>query len=161
MSYPYIALNVTDLVYKTSKLIELGYTYGYGQKLVDGYNPNKQVDCSGLVRYLIGDQFPDGSVQQHDYIKAKGFLEVPLVIGHRYDGNLYIGFLPPDATSDKIGHVFLLNDNLTLESHGGKGPDRRIWGRMGFESRCSLYLLNPTVEGFRNLQRVIFSPLNW
>jgi hypothetical protein len=126
--------------------------YGLGAKIRAGQVPGRDfqaVDCSGFVREAIrrstalGNSFPDGSVVQHDWIKARGFAKVERSSGSRKDGGVRIAFLAPQDAPSRIGHVVLLHDGQTLESHGGIGPDSRPWTGTGWQAKASVYLLAP------------------
>ena len=125
-------------------------TYGLGKKIAAGQVPGRdftQVDCSGFVRETIrwatdlGDSFPDGSVVQHDWVKAKGFAADTVASGSSHDGAVRIAFLPPGATASGIGHVALIHNGMTIESHGEVGPDSRPWTDDRWQAKTSLYIL--------------------
>lgn len=90
------------------------------------------IDCSGFVRYLIyqltGMTIRDGSYNQHDWCIAQRLPQA------EYDDDasssdciLRIAFIVP-SRQHHIGHVWLILNGMTLESHGHtKGPDRRPW----------------------------------
>lgn len=127
-------------------------TYGLGAKIKAGQVPGKDfkaVDCSGFVRETIrrstslGGAFPDGSVVQHDWIKAKGFEKVDRATGGSSDGLVRIAFLSPKDAKSGIGHVVLLHGGKTLESHGGVGPNTRPWSGSGWQAKASVYVLSP------------------
>jgi len=124
--------------------------YGYGKKIKPGQIPGKDfqsVDCSGLVRELVrrstslGSTFPDGSVVQHDWVRKKGFVKTNWDDGTSNDDIVRIAFLSPNDVSSGIGHVQLLYRNMTLESHGGVGPNSRKWSILGFSKKMSVYRL--------------------
>ena len=91
----------------------------------------KAVDCSGLVHYLIhtssdAKSFPDGSWKQWHYLTNKKFKPVDYKNkASLQDGWLRIAFIKPKGGHP--GHVWLIHNGQTIESHGGKGPDRRLW----------------------------------
>jgi hypothetical protein len=78
-----------------------------------------KIDCSGFVRAAIREStsptvaFPDGSVIQHDWIKARGY----------------------EPSND------LIYNAKTLESHGGVGPDSHPWTGAGWQANASVYVL--------------------
>jgi hypothetical protein len=125
--------------------------YGLGAKVpFHGAVPGrdfKRVDCSGFVREAIWRatdphvNFPDGSVVQHDWVKNKGFQRVTVADGGLSDSHVRIAFLRPQDTSSHIGHVLLLSNGRTLESHGGVGPDSRVWTDLSFRTKMFVYLL--------------------
>ncbi len=127
--------------------------YGLGAKIKPGQQvPGRdfvEVDCSGFVREAIrrstslGGRFPDGSVVQHDWVKAQGFRPVDRSAGRLDDGAVRIAFLKPADSPQRIGHVVLLHRGRTLESHGGVGPDERPWTVQGWQSKAYVYLLTP------------------
>jgi len=115
-----------------------------------------QVDCSGFVREVLRLAatptivFPDGSVNQHDWIRAQGFAKSSPSEATQSDGLVRIAFLRPQDISSHIGHVLLISGAKTIESHGGVGPDSRAWTGMGLQSRMFVYILAPdttTVAG--------------
>ena len=145
-----------------------GWSYGLGWKIqplslqapdLIGIYPlsgaqGKQVDCSGMSRWLIYHLtggvtvIPDGSTNQRGWVEGlgrpnlEGFQEVPVADGHQINGVLYIAFLSPTQTNEHIGHVLLLCNGVTYESHGGpgeKGPDSREWGSEPFMAEMSVY----------------------
>lgn len=98
------------------------------------------VDCSGYISWLIHHTFgvtiPDGSVQQHGYCHHT-MTDCAVGDGHLNDDVLRFAFLPP--IGDEQGHVMLVFNGSTMESHGHKGPDRREWGICHFMGECDLY----------------------
>jgi len=127
-------------------------TYGLGAKVpfhgaVPGADFTK-VDCSGFVREAIRlatnpqVAFPDGSVVQHDWVRSKGFLRVPIADGGLNDNRVRIAFLRPQDSPSHIGHVVLISGGRTFESHGGVGPDTRAWTGQGWQAKAFVYRLN-------------------
>jgi hypothetical protein len=126
-------------------------TYGLGKKVPFlGAVPGKdftQVDCSGFVREAIRvstnppTRFPDGSVVQHDWVEAQGFARSTVVAGRQPDGVMRIAFLRPQDAASGVGHVVLIVNGNTLESHGGTGPDSRAWTGAGWQAKTSVYEL--------------------
>jgi hypothetical protein len=131
-------------------------TYGLGKKVpflgaVPGRNFT-QVDCSGFVREAIRlasnppVPFPDGSVVQHDWVRAHGFAKSSVVEGMQHDGIMRIAFLRPQDVPSGIGHVVLIVNGATLESHGGVGPDSRSWDGRGWQAKTFVYDLAHDVQ---------------
>ena len=123
-------------------------TYGLGAKIPgDSSVPGSgftKVDCSGFVRAAIRRStnpkhttFPDGSVTQHDWVKAKGFERSTIA-----DGKIRIAFLAPQDVPSKIGHVVLIRNGKTVESHGGVGPNSRPFDGTGWQAKAKVYLLH-------------------
>ena len=103
------------------------------------------VDCSGYSGYCLwhltggGCVQAGGSVQQHEWCVGSGFEPAPAGDGHKLDGALRIAFLPPIGRH--AGHVLLIVDGMTFESHGGVGPASRPWGSEPFMGGMRLYRL--------------------
>ena len=126
-------------------------TYGLGKKV----NPHgalpgsgfRKVDCSGFVRETIWRataphfNFPDGSVVQHDWIKAKGFERIDRTDALLQDGKIRIAFLRRQDSPTNIGHVALVHNARTLESHGSVGPNARNWTNTGWQAKAFVYIL--------------------
>jgi hypothetical protein len=129
--------------------------YGLGAKIVpvDTQAPGSggftKVDCSGFIRAALRRatphpprlQFPDGSVVQHDWVRAQGFAKVTVADGQNADGVVRIAFLRPQDSPTNIGHVALIHNGRTIESHGGVGPDSRPWTGADWQARTSVYVL--------------------
>jgi len=129
-------------------------TYGLGAKIpFHGAVPGKDfksVDCSGFIREAIWratsphQSFPDGSVVQHDWIRDHGFERSTPDAAVQPDGAVRIAFLRPQDSPQRIGHVVLVHDGKTLESHGGagnNGPDSRPWTKTGWQAKAIVYVL--------------------
>ncbi len=126
-------------------------TYGLGNKIrsldaVPGRD-FKRVDCSGFVKQLVrlstvpSLRFPDGSVNQHQWVRSHAYEKSSVADGKAQDGVVRIAFLrPQDAGPRKIGHVALVVDGRTLESHGGVGPDSRSWTGTGWQAKAFVYV---------------------
>jgi Subtilase family len=126
-------------------------TYGLGKKVPSlSAIPGRdftQVDCSGFVRETIRRAtnptlaFPDGSVVQHDWVKAHHFGNSSVAEATRNDGVMRIAFLRPQDVPSGIGHVVLILAGKTLESHGGVGPDSRPWNGNSWQAKTFVYQL--------------------
>jgi hypothetical protein len=123
--------------------------YRLGAKIPPNGVPGRDftaVDCSGFIREEIrrstnlGNHFPDGSVIQHEWVRRRGFATDTVSSGTRTDGAVRIAFLPPTALH-KIGHVALIHNGATLESHGGVGPDSRPWNGSGWQADTAVFVL--------------------
>ena len=101
-------------------------TYGLGQKVpfpnaVPGEDFT-QVDCSGFIKEVIRRStsptvaFPDGSVTQHDWVRARRFDVSTVQAGFASDGIVRIAFLRPQDVPSRIGHVVLIAAGKTLEN---------------------------------------------
>ena len=126
-------------------------TYGLGKKVpffraVPGVDFT-QIDCSGFMWEAIRETttpmtpFPDGSVVQHDWVISEGYRRSTIAAGKSQDGKVRIAFLSPQDSHDHIGHVVLIHNALTLESHGGAGPDSRPWDGGSWQAQAHVYEL--------------------
>src|SRR5205085_264760 len=101
----------------------------------------KAIDCSGFVRYLMyrathGEVImPDGSWIQNDWCRHNHFAKVKYATAADADGWLRIAFLPPKK--GHAGHVWLILNGMTLESHGHKGPHSRPWDTAVLKSQVT------------------------
>jgi len=90
-----------------------------------------QLDCSGFTQYFFyqatGMQIlpPDGISNQLAWCKKCGLQKVAYSTAALNDGWLRIAFI--ESNTKQAGHVWFVLNGLTLESHEGTGPDRRIW----------------------------------
>lgn len=104
------------------------------------------VDCSGYTRWLIWHAssgrvtFVDGSAQQHEQAEHAGFKRSSVEAGKMRDGALRIAFLSPEDGGG-VGHVALLLNGSTIESHGHHGPDSREWTGEGWQAKTAVYVL--------------------
>lgn len=157
LDYPFTSadVNVQRIEEWTDALMKRGVEYGFGSKARVLESPPQLfsgtkglcVDCSGFVRWLLWDdiELPDGSVNQRDFLKANGFK--PSKQFDEVDGRVRIAFLSPGQTPSGIGHVMVVLNGKTMESHGGRGVDRRIWGSKPWMSRCSGFVIDPRSQG--------------
>lgn len=127
--------------------------YGLGAKVpFHGAAPGQQfkrVDCSGFIREAIWRatsphlNFPDGSVVQHDWVRARNYKRSTPGSALNKDGAVRIAFLRPQDVSSGVGHVALIHNGQTLESHGGVGPNSRPWSNTGWQAKTFVYVLTP------------------
>ena len=125
--------------------------YGFGKKVSPhGATPGTgftRVDCSGFVRETIWRataphfNFPDGSVVQHDWVRDKGYERGTRADALLTDGKVRIVFLRPQDSPTGVGHVALLHNAKTLESHGSFGPNSRDWTNTGWQAKAFVYVL--------------------
>jgi subtilisin family serine protease len=124
--------------------------YGLGKKVpslaaVPGRDFTR-VDCSGFVREAVRLAttptlaFPDGSVVQHDWVIGHGFERSTVADATQDDGVVRIAFLRPQDSAQGIGHVVLISGGKTVESHGGVGPDSRVWDGANWQAKMSVYV---------------------
>ena len=113
--------------------------YGMGKKAQLHAEPSeiKAIDCSGFTRYLmhkVSDgriKMVDGSNEQNAWCKKKQLQAERYNQASVNDNLLRIAFIPrvyKDGKVVRAGHVWLILNGETLESHGKDiGPDRRPW----------------------------------
>jgi cell wall-associated NlpC family hydrolase len=142
-----LALDVAELLDALAQLDDK-VPYGFGSKpsnlkltpaelLIDRKAP-KGIDCSGFVRWLLYRasngkvKIPDGSWNQRDHFRA--LADVAHLPASAYaacgktDGIVRVaGFVRSAKVS--VGHIWLVHDGQTIESHGGKGINRRPWNQ--------------------------------
>ena len=150
-AWPTLDIDLDLLRTLHKRVVKGGDQYGLGDKVPitadSSYVRDEDVDCSGYVRWLLhratGEVFDikDGSYIQHDFVKDIGFKKSTVANGTIKDGVLRIAFLPPGRVG-KIGHVSLILNGYTLESHSGTGPDSRLWDvNRRWMSNCDVYVL--------------------
>lgn len=111
-----------------------------------------RIDCSGFVRWAVYQasynklKMPDGSVVQHDWVRKQGYKVSDIASGKLKDGRVRIAFMSP-ADGGGVGHVALILNGWTLESHGGGGPNRREWTGAGWQSTAKVYVLEMDGDG--------------
>lgn len=152
--YPWTSadIDVAKLKKTASILGFRGIAYGFGSKPTSlttvpekvNFTKRNSVDCSGFVRYALaqcGLQIPDGSVNQREWFRKSGFK--PTKQFDETDGRVRVAFLKPGDTPSGIGHVVLVIDGVTYESHGGRGVDSRPWGSASWMRKCSGFVIDP------------------
>jgi hypothetical protein len=155
--FPTMPVTADKIVALTESLIAVNLSYGLGAKIEPlslqaselVANGIGAVDCSGFTRWALFHAlgqpadfgYPDGSVQQHEWIAAQGFKVSSVADGGDNDGVVRVFFLTPEASGEGVGHTGLIVDGSTCESHGHHGPDRRDWGSEGWMAKCEVYVL--------------------
>ena len=152
--WPHLSINVATLAALIAACRSAGVGYGLGSKAptlsaVPGRDFHA-IDCSGFVRWSLYQAaghctLPDGSVVQHDWIEAHGFKKSDVASAELHDGAVRIAFLSP-ADGGGIGHVVLIVNGQTVESHGHYGPDRRFWTGDAWQGKCAVYVLAPPLS---------------
>lgn len=136
------SINVKSLLTLTHDFMHKGVPYDWGGKPdlsqpdpAAGFNHTHGLDCSGFVKLTTWKAtdphviLPDGSWQQHEWIKSQGLPEVPYNLATVWNAGaqrLYIAFIEPKP-GVHAGHVWWVWGAWTCESHGGKGVDQRPW----------------------------------
>ena len=147
--WPVIDVDRERLLEAHRRCVQARVTYGLGAKAPSlNASPGtgfRRIDCSGYVRWLIWQAghkvIVDGSVQQHDFVRASGFKASTVDAGSNDDDVIRIAFLSP-LMGGGVGHVALIYRGLTVESHGGQGPNRRRWSELGWAKRSNVYVLD-------------------
>ncbi|MFL5386777.1 MAG: hypothetical protein ACJ8GN_30155 [Longimicrobiaceae bacterium] len=150
---PTLALDPAALEQLVEACRAAGVGYGVGKKVPEhGALPGVdfgEVDASGFVREAVWratephQPFPDGAVVQREYVEAKGFRVGMHADGLLRDGGVRIAFLRPEDAPGGIGHVALVHDAKTYESHDGAGPDSRPWTDTGWQAKTLVFVLTP------------------
>jgi cell wall-associated NlpC family hydrolase len=145
----------TDLMIKVHDIVEVpGNQYKMGGKpdlfATADHVSDLAIDCSGYVRWLLHKAtrgavtIPDGSYIQHDYIEAQGYKHSSVEAGKLHDGCVRVAFLAP--RDGRAGHVAIIYQGETIESHGGTGPDRREWTGARWQGLCTVYALTKPIQ---------------
>ena len=139
--------------------------YGMGKKAQLHVEPPaiKAIDCSGFTCYLmykVSDgqiKMVDGSDEQNAWCKKQKLRAEPYKQASVNDNLLRIAFIPrvyKDGKVTRAGHVWLILNGETMESHGkDKGPDRRPWDTQVLKSRVKVYV-------FANLYSLTIGPVS-
>jgi hypothetical protein len=108
-----------------------------------------QVDCSGFVRYLVYKVCnlvitSGGTWWQNEWCKSHLQSEANYKCAGQRDGVIRIGYFPkPSGLA--AGHIWLILNGMTIESHGHTGPDRRAWNTSVLVTHVkNTYVLGPT-----------------
>jgi len=147
--HPTLDLDMALLELLHSRVVQPGNQYKLGGK-VNRLNADSSVvramgiDCSGYVRWILHRSthdelvMPDGSVQQADWLDDMGFKRSSIEACKLKDGVLRIVQYRPTSG---IGHIALVLNGETIESHGGTGPDSRPWTGIGWQGACRVWCL--------------------
>jgi hypothetical protein len=154
--YPTLAIDGGKIAALVLSLEAAGLSYGLGSKIEPlslqasdlAAAEITSVDCSGCVRWAIFHalgqpadfNFADGSVQQHEQVLAVGFKQSEYNAGFELDDHVRIGFLTPEDRGG-VGHVVIIWNANTYESHGHKGPDSRVWGTEPWMEKMHIFVL--------------------
>lgn len=161
-------VNLVTLLALHRAMIAQGIEYGLGAKApsLDCHPEDiHTIDCSGDVRYLLDHAtngalvLPDGSQNMRDWCERLAALGLLHEVKNYSDlgkyttsKRLFICFIKPNENgAGDVGHVWLvmLIDGRvkTIESHGGKGCDSRLYNVPVLNrEEYSAYEL-PTVQG--------------
>jgi hypothetical protein len=122
-----------DLENRFNQSRSWGVKYRFGAKFADpkqSLPPESYVDCSGYIRWLVfhgsGRIFMlvDGSANQRLMVETEGFPKRDYREALKDEsGTVYICFFRPGPAV--AGHVWLLRNGKTMESHYGKGINSR------------------------------------
>lgn len=147
--YPTIDIDLPLLHLLHSRVVQPGNQYKLGGKVNrltadSSIVGSMGIDCSGYVRWLLHRAthdslvIPDGSVNQGEYIENMGFKRSTVEACKREDGVLRIAQYHPQSG---VGHICLVINGTTIESHGGTGPDSRPWTGEGWQGVCTVWCL--------------------
>ena len=94
-----------------------------------------RIDCSGFARWLLYHAthgallLPDGSCNEGDALAKFGFKPSNPANCALLDGHVRVCVHEADD-KDGTGHIWLVLNGVTLESHGGVGVSSRAWNVM-------------------------------
>ncbi len=136
-------ISINTLIHLLGQLEHHGVGYRLGAKAPSLHSEPgtfHNIDCSGFARWASFKasnglfRMPDGSADQHEWCERQGFEKARYrdagEEGH--PNKLFIAFITPQSSPEGVGHVWFLTGDgaghsVTLESHGGCGPDSRPW----------------------------------
>lgn len=159
--WTHLEMDIPLLLTLVEKTEQPGDQYGLGAKapsltahaseIAEG-----RIDCSGYFRWLIrrttGLTIPDGSFHQMQWLEDCGFKDSSVEGGKLCDGVVRAAYMRPVAQGG-VGHIALIHNGRTIESSSKRGPGRRPWTGMGWQSRCRVWVLtmptkkDPAVAG--------------
>lgn len=144
-AWPTYDVDIPKLLADFNGIVANGSRYLLGGKYTSKVAPKdvNAIDCSGLVRYLLtrrGVPIVDGSQMQREWAIREGLKESSPDSCDLKDGVLRLAVLPT-TKSRKVGHVVLVLDGETIESHGGKGPDRRKTSSLPWLNQCRVFVV--------------------
>jgi cell wall-associated NlpC family hydrolase len=113
------------------------------------------IDCSGFVRYVLFRVCDialaqDGSWHLNEWCKSYLQSEAEYKCASQMDGIIRVGyFAHPKGKPKHDGHIWLILNGWTMESHGGHGrhggPHRRRWNTKVLTHNVEhSYVLGPT-----------------
>lgn len=133
-----------DLLHQVFDHMHLKPTpYVFGQKapsLKCDSNDITGIDCSGFVRYAIARAssqktiLPDGSQAQWEWFRNQANNQVAdYKTAAKVKDKLFICFIKETSSP---GHVWLMYNGFTMESHGGAGVSSRSWDTPVLARNC-------------------------
>lgn len=141
--WPSLKFDIPLLKKLSDRTVQPGNQYEFGGKVDPDADSSEvaddRIDCSSYSRWLVrrttGVLIPEGSVNQHDWVKKLGFKPSTVDSAKLLDDYVRIAFLPPGT---KAGHVVLIRNGMTFESAGGTGPVRKPWTGDGWQGRMTV-----------------------
>ncbi len=157
--YPFttLALDLTRLQSLHQRLTG-AVGYRLGAKCAADDTP-ENIDCSGYVGWLLSNATAPplrsviardivglGTWHLSEWLKKSGFKRSTVDSGKLADGALRVAITlaarNPVTGRLGIGHIALVRDGRTIESHGGRGVNSREWTGKGWQGRCAVYVLS-------------------
>lgn len=157
-TFPFPTLRVDPRALLTIHKTLIGEVgYWLGAKCAVDQTP-KAIDCSGYVGWLLcgaasptlrnvlaRDVIGRGTFHLAEWLIRCRFKKSHIDAGRLKDGALRcavtLAARNPLTGHMGIGHIALIQNGRTLESHGGVGVNSREWTGSGWQSRCTLYVL--------------------
>lgn len=131
--YPVMRLDRAKLDAYIDACIAQGVVYGLGDKdpKLGSFPPDfRQIDCSGFMRALIyyatsnQVEMPDGSYNQLAWLHAQNFKISDYASTGAQDN---VARICVYEAKGRTGHIWLVLNGSTYESHGSSGPSHRNW----------------------------------
>lgn len=140
--WPHVDLDIPLMLTLSERTCQPGNQYRLGGKAPSLKADSATIagigiDCSGYVRWILhratGDDLviPDGSVNQADWCREVGLKSSTVGLCGESDGAVR---LAQWSNPGGVGHIALVHNGQTIESHGKAGPNgfgcwRRQQGR--------------------------------
>lgn len=156
--YPFatLALDAAGVIQIHRELVgSVGYKSG--AKCAAGDRP-ENIDGAGYVGWLLCEATPAplrpliardligrSSGQLTQWLRRCGFKRSSVDGGRLSDNALRVAITPaarnPLTARLGFGHIVLIRNGRTIESHSGRGVNSREWTGTGWQARCAVYVL--------------------
>lgn len=138
VGYPTVAVDIPYLRTLMAQCVAAGIRYLMGGKAheLDTVPLDvSRIDCSGFARWLLYHAtrgkllLPDGSCIEDQALALDGFKKTDPANCALHDGHVRVCIHLADD-KDGTGHIWIVLNGVTYESHGGRGVSSRAWNVM-------------------------------
>lgn len=135
VGYPTVTVDIPYLLRLMALCVAAVVTYLMGGKAHDLMAVPldvRQIDCSGFARWLLYHAtrgallLPDGSCIEDQALALDGFKRSDPANCALHDGHVRVCIHLADD-KDGTGHIWIVLNGVTYESHGGRGVSSRAW----------------------------------